>query len=223
MKELAPVAAGPNAFPRLRWAALLWLVAWGTVYARGYPLANFLHLCDIAVILTCVGLWVGSPLLLSSQAVSSLVVDLLWDLDLVWRATTGGHIVGGTEYMWDPKYSPVLRLFSLFHVFWPPLLLWALRRVGYDGRALAFQSALAVAVLALSPALAPGGANLNFALRDPFLGRTWGPLPVHVALTAATLIGAIYWPTHALLRRVMPRPVTVESADRASRDRALDS
>ncbi|HUG55103.1 MAG TPA: membrane-associated protein [Vicinamibacteria bacterium] len=202
---VAPRAPGPAAFPRLRWAALGWLVVWGVAYARGYGFANFLQLCDVAVIVTCLGLWLGSPLLLSSQAVSSLVVDLAWDLDLLWRAATGSHLIGGTEYMWDPNIPLGLRLLSAFHVVWPPLLWWALRRVGYDRRALALQSAVAVVALALSRVVMPE-ANLNFAQRDPFLGRSWGPAPVHLGLTLAVLIGVVYWPTHTLLRRVMPRP-----------------
>jgi hypothetical protein len=47
--------------------------------------------------------------------------------------------------------------------------------------------------------------NINFAHRDPFAGRQWGPLPAHVALTWAVLVGVIYWPTHRLLLRLFPR------------------
>ena len=115
----APRAPGSHAFPRARWAALAWLVLWTAAYARGYPLANFLQLCDLAVILTCVGLWLGSPLLVSMQALSSLVIDLAWDADVAWRAATGRHLLGGMEYMWDPKIPLGLRLLSLFHVAWP--------------------------------------------------------------------------------------------------------
>jgi hypothetical protein len=124
----------------VRIAALLWLALFVGAYWRTYGAANFLHLCDVAVILTCWGLWRGSALLLSSQAVSSLVVDVAWDLDLAWRFVTGGHIVGGTEYMWDARFPLAVRLMSFFHVAWPPLLVWALRRVGYDRRALLVQS-----------------------------------------------------------------------------------
>lgn len=204
-ERVAPRAPGPSAFPGLRWVAVVWLVLWTTAYARGYGWANFIQLCDIAVILTCLGLWLGSPLLLGSQALSSLVVDLTWDLDLAWRAATGRHLIGGTEYMWDPRYPLGLRLLSLFHVVWPPLLLWALRRVGYDRRALLLQSTLAVVVLSASRVVMPE-ANLNFAQRDPFWRRAWGPAPVHVGLTAAALVGLLYAPTHVLLRRLMPLP-----------------
>ena len=82
-------------FPRLRWAALIWLSLWVPAYASVWGASNFLHLCDVAVILTCAGLWSGGALLLSSQAVSSLLIDLLWDVDAGARLFTGRHLVGG--------------------------------------------------------------------------------------------------------------------------------
>jgi len=104
---------------------------WVPAYASVWGWTNLLHLCDIAVILTCAGLWFGSPLLLSSQAVSSIVVDLVWDLDVGWRLLSGKHLVGGTEYMWSEQVPLAVRLLSLF----------PLRRIqrqgceasGYDG------------------------------------------------------------------------------------------
>ena len=158
-------------FPRARWLALAWLAVFVTAYASRYGWVVFLNLCDVAVILTCVGLWRGSPLLLSSQAVSSLMVDLAWDLDLVCTAVTGRHIVGGTEYMWDPKYPLWLRLMSTFHVAWPPLLLWALRRTGYDRRGILLQSVLAAVGVTASRLVLGPETNQNFAYRDPILGR----------------------------------------------------
>jgi hypothetical protein len=153
------------------------------------------------VVLTCLGLWLASPLLLSSQAVSTLVIDLAWDLDLVWRGLTGRHLVGGTEYMWDSRFPLWIRLLSAFHVVWPPLLITVLRRTGYDRRALALQSGIAALVLVLSRLAAPG-ANLNFADRDPFLGRSWGPAPAHLAVILIPLVG-IYAATHLVLRATL--------------------
>lgn len=103
----------------------------------GWP--NFLHLCDVAVFLTCLGFAYNNALLLSSQTVSSLAGDLLWCLDAGWRWYVGRHLTGGTEYMWDARFPLWVRLLSLFHVVLPMLLLAALRRAGYDRRALLFQ------------------------------------------------------------------------------------
>ena len=103
-----PVTARP-VFPIARWIGLAWLAVWVPAYWSFYGPVVFLNLCDIAIILTCVGLWRGSALLLSSQAVSSLVVDFAWCLDLAWRWITAHRLIGGTEYMWDPAYPVWLR------------------------------------------------------------------------------------------------------------------
>ncbi len=199
------MSRGGVAFPRARWVALAWIAVWLPAYLWKYGWHVFLNLCDIAVILTCIGLWTGNPLLLSSQAVSSLVVDLAWNVDLVARALTGHHLVGGTEYMWDPKWPLWLRALSAFHVLLPPALVLAVRRTGYDRRALRMQAAIALAVMVVSRLTLGPDENQNFTWRDPFLGRSWGPAPVHVGLTWAVLVGAVYWPTHAVLKRLMPR------------------
>ena len=191
------------AFPRIRWVAMAWLLVWGASYARVWGWANFLHLCDLAVILTCVGLWQGSRLLISTQAVSAILPALFWDVDFAWRLFTERHLIGGTEYMWDVRFPLGVRLLSLFHVVWPILLIWALARVKYDRRALPLQTAFAVVVLGLSRCL-PLEANLNFAWRDPFLHRSLGPAWLHLVVTASVLVICIYWPTHWILDRLFP-------------------
>jgi hypothetical protein len=183
---------------------LAWLAVFVSAYSWVYGAANFLHLCDIAVLLTCLGLWRSNALLISSQAVSSLVVDLAWDLDLLWRLSLGRHLIGGTEYMWDPRFPLWVRLLSLFHVIWPPLLIWTLTRVGYDSRGFRLQAGIAAGALILARLTNPE-VNINFAYRDAFLNRAWGPAPVHLVLTWVALVVVVYWPVHRLLRRLLPR------------------
>ena len=189
-------------FPAARGIVVAWLLVWVPAYWSFYGPQVFLNLCDIAVVLTCVGLWRGSALLLSSQALSSLVVDAAWMVDLAWRAAAGRHLIGGTEYMWDPAYPWWLRALSLFHVALPVTLVWAVRRVGYDRRALGLQTALAAVVLVASRLLGPA-ENPNFAFADPLFGRTWGPPAAHLAVILAALF-AIYGLTHLALRRIPP-------------------
>lgn len=191
-------------FPRLRWAALVWLLVWFPTYAVFYGFGNFVHLCDVAVILTCVGLWRGSAALLSMQALN-ILIDLTWDLDLGWRLATDHHLLGGTEYMWESRYPLWVRLLSLFHLALPVLQLWALRRLGYDRRALALQSLLGLGLIAAGRALSPE-VNVNYAWQDPFFHRSWGPALSHVAVIFAGLLAVVYLPTHALLSRLYPPP-----------------
>ena len=194
----------PPLFPLwVRWASLVWLAVWVPSYALYWGWANFLHLCDIAVLLACIGFACSNVLLLSSQAVSSLIGDLLWCLDAGWRLFAGRHLTGGTEYMWDTRFPLWVRLLSLFHVVLPMLLLAALRRAGYDRRALLLQSGIAVVLLGVSRFLGPT-QNLNYAFADPIFHRAFGPAPIHLALILAALLGIIYCPTHVLLARAFP-------------------
>jgi hypothetical protein len=196
-------ASNPPAFPVARHLGMAWVLVWATTYAWWYGAINFLQLCDLSIAITCFGLWRGSALILSSQAVSALVVDVTWVADVSWRAVTGRHLIGGTEYMWDTRFPLWLRLMSFFHALWPVLLVWALRRVGYDRRALAVQSALAAVVMVASR-FTPADLNINFAHADPIFKRAWGPAPVHLALMTALLVACVYWPTHLALRRWLP-------------------
>jgi hypothetical protein len=191
------------AFPRLRWACLLGLALWFPTYAVVWGVGNFVQLCDLAVLLTVVGVWTGNTLLLSSQAVGSLVINSIWVLDVIARLTTGQHLIGGTEYMWDAQYPLWVRLLSLYHVAVPVVLLWAVRRKGYDPRGWILQVAISVPVLIASRLLDPA-KNLNFAHVDPILHIAFRPALLHLTIILFCLIAIIYWPTHQILLRTLP-------------------
>jgi hypothetical protein len=200
----APRHEIPNWF---RHVALLFLVFWFAAYWHAWGPANFLHLCDIAVILTCIGLWKNSSLLVSSQAVSSLLIDLVWTLDVAARLIFGRHLIGGTEYLFDGSSPLWARLLSLFHIILPFILLWSLSRLGYDRRGWKLQSAILVPVLIASRFVTPD-QNLNFAVQDPFLHRSYGPAPTHLFITFLFLVFVVYIPTHLLVGRLFPPPAS---------------
>ena len=199
------MSLGSNTFPVLRWFSLLWMAVWFPAYFHFWGWANLLHLCDVAVILSFIGIWWANPLLLSSQAVSSMAAGLFWILDVGWRLTTRRYLIGGTDYMWDARYPLWVRLLSSFHVGLPLILLWTLRRVGYDRRALGLQAAI-VAVLLIVARFLSVEINMNYAYRDPVFNRAWGPAPVHLAATFIIIVGLVYWPTHLLLSWLFRAP-----------------
>jgi len=188
-----------------RWAALVWLFVWLPVYCYYWGPTTFLFLCDIAVILACVGIFTQNALLISSQAVSSIVVDTAWTIDIISTLVFRKHLLGGTEYFFDTRYPLAVRLISTFHIALPVVLLLSLRRTGYDSRAFWFQSSIAAVMLVASRILSLH-KNINFALEDPFFRRSWGPAPVHLLVILAPLILGIYLPTHLALMRAF-RPV----------------
>jgi len=194
----------PPCFPRLRWAVAAFLAVYVPAYALAYGLANFLFLCNLAVLLAGAGLWTCSRLLVSSQAVAIVLVGTAWTLDLGSRLLTGRHLIGGTEYMWDPQWPLFTRLLSLYHVALPLVLVVALRRMGYDSRGYWLQSAIAVAAVAVGR-LFPPAVNLNYAHVEPLFQRTWGGPVTHVAAVAGFLALVAYPLTHLLLLKLFPR------------------
>lgn len=189
----------------LRWAALLWLLVWIPAYWRTWGPENFLRLCDLAVILACIGLWSRSTLLISSQAVASLAVGVAWAVGAAGEFVLGRPLIAGTEYLFDPRFPLWIRLLSLFHIVLPLVLLWALGRTGYDRRGWRLQSAIALFAFVASR-FTPPAENINFAFTDPFLHRAWGPPAVHVVTSALFMIFVAYLPAHLVLRRRFPAP-----------------
>ena len=75
---------------------------------------------------------------------------MIYTVDLAGALLTGRHLVGGTEYMFDPGLPLTIRLLSLFHVVTPPLLLWAIWRLGYDPRGWKLQTLMAWIVVPIN-------------------------------------------------------------------------
>ncbi len=191
-------------FAVLRWVWLAFFVVWVPTYWIYWSPADFLYLCNLAVILTFAGLWLENRLLLSSQAVSTVVIGTLWALDVAWGAAAHGRApIGGTEYMWNASYPLWLRALSFDHLAVPVTTLWAIRKAGYDRRAWGFQSGLAAVALVASRVVAPE-LNLNFAQKELVTDHIWGPAPVHLLVIWSVLVLVVYWPVHAVLCRVMP-------------------
>ncbi|HUO35163.1 MAG TPA: hypothetical protein VMU43_09230 [Candidatus Acidoferrum sp.] len=206
---MLPFASHQRALPvATRVVAILFLLLWAPIYWHFWGPANFIFLCDIAVILGCLGLASGNPLLISSQAVSILPTSAFWTLDVVWHILFGGHIFSGAEYMFDPQYPLWLRLISLFHIALPLALLWALGRTGYDRRAFQLQCVVAILALLAARAAAPA-RNINFAFRDPFWNRQLGPAPLHLALIFLATALVLYLPVHLVLQKLLAPPARI--------------
>lgn len=199
-------AVAKKKFPAvLRWGAPVWLAVWIPAYWRTWGAVNFLHFCDIAIVLTCIGLFSDSVLLVSSQLVASILVDITWIADVSCKLLTGRYLLGGTEYMFDGHYALWVRLLSLFHIAMPVLLLWVVWRYGYDRRGLALQLAIAFAAFIASRFTNPA-LNMNYAFADPFFHRQWGPAPTHVAVIFLFMLVVVYGPTHLVLTKFAPEP-----------------
>jgi hypothetical protein len=106
--------------------------------------------------------------------------------------------------MFDPTIDLFLRSLSLFHVVLPPLLLFMLHRLGYDGRALPLQTGLAWVVLPASYPVSDPEANINWVF-GPSGVQTWMPESLYLLTLMAGFPLLVYLPTHFVLGRVFGR------------------
>ena len=138
-------------------------------------------------------------MILSWQAIGLLIFQTLYAIDLIGAALSGHHLIGGTEYVFDPKISLLVRLLGLYHLAVPPLLLWAVRRLGYDPEALRWQTFTAWILVPINFWWRPQ-YNVNWARG---LGHEQHLVPGWVYLAGYLIVIplVVYWPTHFALKR----------------------
>ncbi len=194
--------AGIPLWLKLLWTA--WVVVWAPVYWRQYGVQNFLYFCDIGNLLITAALWLESSLIFSWQAVGLLIFQSLYTVDLLGAFLFRYHAFGGTEYMFDPKIPPIVRMLGLYHVIVPPLLLWAVKRLGYDRSAWKWQTATLWILLPINFFWRPE-FNVNWARG---LGQAQHLVPPWSYLLAYFVVVpvVVYWPTHIFLKRWAKEP-----------------
>lgn len=183
------------------------------VYTYWYGPTNFLYFCDVSLILTLIGVWTESALLISMCAVGLLVPQTFWVVDFLAHAA-GVSLTGMTNYMFDQDLSLFLRFLSGFHGWLPFLLLFLVWRLGYDQRALIAWSALAWALLLIcyfvmpgprpDPGMTPVNINYVFGMSDS-APQDFVPPLVWLAGLMIGLPLLAFIPTHLMLRRAVPR------------------
>jgi len=176
----------------------VWVAAWVPFYWKQYGVQNFLYFCDLGNFFIAVALWLESRLIFSWQATGLLLFQTLYTIDLVGAVFTGTHLIGGTEYMFDVNVPLFVRLLSLFHVVMPPLLLWAIWRLGYDQCGWKFQTLTTWVVVPINY-FWRSEHDVNWA-RGPFF-REQHLVPGLVYLLAYLIVVplVVYWPSHLAL------------------------
>ena len=189
------------------WLKIAWtafVLVWAPLYWHQYGPQTFLFYCDLGNLFVLLGLWAESKLIFSWQAVGLLVFQSLYVVDLLGAFLSGHHAFGGTEYMFDPSISILIRMLGLYHVVVPPLLLWVLHRLGYDPGAWKWQ-VLEMLIVVPIAFFWHAEANVNFARG---IGHEQHVIPSWLYLIGYLVFVplVIYWPTHkALLRLYQPR------------------
>ena len=183
------------------------------VYLYWYGPTNFLYFCDVALILTLIGIWTESALLISMCAVGILAPQVLWVVDFLSNLV-GYPLTGMTDYMFNSDSSLLLRSLSGFHGWLPFLLLYLVWRLGYERRALVAWSVLAWILLLICYFVMPGPrpdagltpVNINyvFGMSETVAQSFVQPL----VWLAGLMIGLpllAFLPTHFVMRRFVPQ------------------
>ena len=182
------------------------------VYWRAYGPNNFLWFCDAAAILTVFALWMESPLIASVNAVAMTFLQAVWIIDFLAL----GRLIGAAAYMFYPGVALYVRGLSTFHIWLPFFLLWMLKRLGYDRRAIAYQTVLSTVLLIASYLLTDPRHRPNYTAAAVNVNRVYGPDPetaqTRIPPLAYLAVEIAFWPvvffipTHLLLRRVYHSP-----------------
>ena len=191
---------------------------------RTTPL-TFLWFCDAALLLSTLGLWLESGLLVSMAAVGSSWWMLLWVVDVLVHLIAGVRTtplpLGMANYMFEPEFSHFTRIISLYHGWLPFVLLWGVRRLGYDRRAVWAQTGFAWLLLLLSYRLTSdphgpaGNLNMVYGL-SPTEAQSWMSPGLWLLLVMVFCPVCWYLPTHLVLWRLFrlphARPVSTRHA-----------
>lgn len=174
------------------------------IYWRHHGPANFLWFSDIALFVTLVALWLESSLLASMQAVSVVLLELVWTIDFLARLIFRVEVTAITKYMFKREIPLFVRGLSLFHLWLPPLLLWMVYRLGYDRRAWLAQTLLALVVLVVCYCFTDRSQNVNWVFGLWGKAQSRIPPALYVVLLSATFSVCIYLPSHFSLLAIMP-------------------
>ena len=175
----------------------VWLIVWAPLYWHQYGAQNFLFFCDIGNVLIGIGLWLESSLVFSWTGCGLLLFQSLYCIDLA-AGLFGLHFIGGTEYMFDPHLSLTIRLLSLFHIVTPPLLLWAIWKLGYDERGWKLQTLTAWVVVPINFFWRPE-QDVNWARGLFFHEQHVIPSGLYLLAYVLLVPLCVYFPTHLLL------------------------
>jgi hypothetical protein len=201
--------------PLLKVAYTAFMAAFVPLYWRYFGPTDFLYFCNVALILTWIAIWPENALLISMCAVGIVVPQLVWAIDFA-SVAVGFPLIGMTNYMFDPGNSLFLRLLSLFHAWLPFLLVYLIRRTGYDRRGFWLWTALSWGLLLIcffamppptpNPQLTPVNINYVWGLNN-IAAQTWVSPYVWLAGLVVGLLLLVFAPAHFLLARLAPKRI----------------
>lgn len=127
-----------------------------------------------------------------------LPFEIVWSIDFL----AGAQLLGIASYMFEPERPLYLCSLSFFHIALPLIIIFLLRRLGYDRRALAAQILLTWIVLPVICLITDPAANINWAFGFGKESQTMIHPLLYLALGMILLPVVVYLPSHLMLQRL---------------------
>lgn len=171
---------------------------------QNYSLLSLLWFSQIGLFIVFIGMWGESKTLISMASLSILLFHSIWTAGFLIRLIAGINFVGGLDYMFNPGTPLFLKILSSYHLVMPFMLLWLLKRKGYDPRAFKLQMLLGWLIMILSFLFTPVSRNINwvFGLVSP--QNLISPYS-YLIIVMALLPLVVYLPTHIILKKMFYR------------------
>lgn len=165
-------------------------------YWMQYGPSNFLWFSDVALFLTYLAVVFENSLFAGMAAIGGLLLEVLWIIDFFGFLLFGIRITGLTDYMFDSQISMWIRGLSLFHIPLPFFLLWLIARLGYERKALIYQTFLAWGVILVTWLVTDPKENINWV----FSYQDFQISPILYLCVEGVLVSLIYFVTHQFLK-----------------------
>ncbi len=191
----------------LKAAWTLWVAVWIPLYWNQWGPSTFLWFCDLANLLILAALWTESALLFSWQAVSVLLFQIVFTVSVASRALLGRQLIPGTGWVFDDLKIPLyIKVLSVgMHLAAPPLLIWGVRTLGYDRRALLVQVATVCVLLPVCWLGWDETLNLNWVYKPFDMPQNVMTPGLYLLVCIVAYTGLVFLPTHLVLARLFER------------------
>jgi hypothetical protein len=185
---------------------LLIYACMAVTWCRRYTADSLLWFCDVALLLTALGLLFRSAVLVAAQLSAIIVFHFGWHLDYWLFQIFGYSLTGTTGYMFYPGLTLTEKSLSFFsHTFVVPAAVYGVYKLGVPRRAWLLQWAQTALLFGLTYALTDPGENINWMFGTGIFGLSparISPVCYYVLMLVVPPF-LIYLPTNCFMARLV--------------------
>ncbi len=181
---------------------LILYAALAIAWCRRYNAGFLLWFCDVALLLTALGLLFRSAALVTAELTAVLVFHLAWNIDFWLYLLFGYSLTGATDYMFYPELNIAEKSLSFFnHAFVVPAAVYGVCVLGISRKAWLLQWLQTSLLFVLTYLLTRPEENINWMFGTVLSGLSPGVIRPIFYYTLMILVPPllIYFPINRLL------------------------